>query len=307
MRLRWVATLIRIRSWRLAAVCVAIALLALGTARVARAQVGKRNFIDALVTEDPNPDNELQPQPVWNKSRTENVYSFTLTAEKRLAENFSLEIADAINQVSPRQGADARGLSGLEFLSKWDFFTSVKHEARVAIGADAIVPVGDLDAGAPSHSRLGPFLMYEKGMGDLPDEGLAVYLRPFAVIGDFAYLPALGGPQNGQFLADVCLAYQLYYLSDSGIQLPYSSFLKKVSPFAEFNWQQIAVGKRFNTPPDFRITPALAYDTYYYQLTIGTQIALSHEASLNSQASVNFMLSIYLAKLWPGVFKWEPF
>jgi hypothetical protein len=306
MRWRWAATPIRIRSRRRAAACAAILLAALATTRAAHAQVGKRDFIDALVAEDPNPDNELQPQSNWYKTRTNNVYSFTLTVEKKLADHFSLEIVDAINQVSPRQGPDARGLSGLQFLSKWNFFTSVEHEMRFAIGPDAIVPVGDLDAGAPSHTRLGPFLMYEKGMGDLPDKGLPLYLRPFAVIGDFAYLPALGGPQNGQFLSDLCLSYQLYYLTDSGVALPYPSFLSRVSPFAEFNWQQIAVGKRFNTPPDFRITPAIAYDSDYYQLTLGTQIALSRQASLNDQASVIFLLSIYLAKVWPA-FKWTPF
>jgi hypothetical protein len=300
-------TRIRIRSWPLTAACGAIALAAFGSARIALAQVGKRNFIEPLIAEDPNPSNELELQPGWNKSRTGNQYSFAFSQEKTLTSNFSLEIADAFNQVSPRQGGDARGLGALEFLPKWAFFTSVEHEMRVALGGEIFLPVGDLDAGAPSHTRAGPMLMYAKGMGDLPGRGFALYLRPFAIQGDFAYLPAWGGPESGQFISDICLSYQFYYLSDSGLALPFASFLNRLAPFAEFNWQQIAVGRRFNTPPDFRITPALAYGLDTCQLTIGTQVALSHQASLNNQAAVIFLLDLYMDQIWPRVFNWTPF
>lgn len=306
MRLRWEATPIRIRNWPLAAAC-AIACAALGVASIAHAQVGKRYFIEPIVTEDADPSNELELQPGWNKTRTANIYSFEFSQEKRLSQNVSVEIGDVINQVSPRHGSDARGLGALELLPKWAFFTSVEHEMRFAIGGNFFVPVGDLDAGAPSHTRGGPMLMYEKGMGDLPNEGFALYLRPFAFLGDFAYLPTWGGPENGQFIADFCLSYQFYYLRDSGVALPFASFLSRLSPFAEFNWQQIAVGKRFNTPPDLRITPALAYGMDLCQLTIGTQIALTHEASLNNQAAVIFLLDVYMGKVWPSLFHWTPF
>ena len=307
MRSRWEATPIRIRSRQLGAVCAAIALALLGVARVALAQVGKRNFVEPLVTEDSDPSNEMELQPGWSKSRRGNTYSFAFSQEKTLSHNFSLEIGDEINQVSPRKGPDARGLDALELLPKWAFFTSVEHEMRFAIGGNFFVPVGDLDAGAPSHARGGPILMYEKGMGDLPERGFARYLRPFAFLGDFAYLPTWGGPENGQFIADFCLSYQFYYLRDSGAALPFASFVNRLGPFVEFNWQQIAVGKRFNTPPDFRITPALAYGMDLCQLTLGTQVALSHRASLNNQAAVIFLLDVYMEQIWPRVFNRTPF
>lgn len=274
--------------------------------RAALAQVGNRNFVEPLVTEDSDPSNELELQPQWNKSRTNNTYSFQFSQEKTFAPNFSIEIGDELNQVAPRQGPDARGLGALQLLPKWAFYTSIEHEMRFAVAGNFLIPVGDLDAGAPSHTRAGPMLMYEKGMGDLPDRGFVRYLRPFAFLGDFAYLPTWGGPESGQFLADFCLSYQFYYLRDSGVALPFASFVSRLSPFAEFDWQQIAVGKRFNTPPDFRITPALAYDTGYCQLTLGTQVALSHQASLNSQAAVIFLLDVYMEQLFPRVFNWTP-
>ena len=306
MRSRWEATRIRIPSPRRVAVCAAIVLTVIVGASRAQAQVGQRNFIEPLVTEDSDPSNELELQPQWYKSRTGNTYSVLFSQEKTLSENLSLEIGDQFNQVSPRKGGDARGLGALELLPKWTFFTSVEHELRFAVGGNFFVPVGDLDAGAPSHTRGGPMLMYEKGMGDLPNRGVMLYLRPFAFLGDFAYLPTWGGPENGQFLADFCLSYQFYYLRDSGVALPLSSFMSRLGPFVEFDWQQIAVGQRFNTPPDFRVTPALAYDTGWSQLTIGTQVALSHQASQNDQAAVIFLLDVYMDQLFPRVFNWTP-
>jgi len=288
------------------AVCAAIVLTVIVGASRAQAQVGQRNFIEPLVTEDSDPSNELELQPQWYKSRTGNTYSVLFSQEKTLSENLSLEIGDQFNQVSPRKGGDARGLGALELLPKWTFFTSVEHELRFAVGGNFFVPVGDLDAGAPSHTRGAPMLMYEKGMGDLPNRGVMLYLRPFAFLGDFAYLPTWGGPENGQFLADFCLSYQFYYLRDSGVALPLSSFMSRLGPFVEFDWQQIAVGQRFNTPPDFRVTPALAYDTGWSQLTIGTQVALSHQASQNDQAAVIFLLDVYMDQLFPRVFNWTP-
>ena len=307
MHSRWEATRTRIRSRRRAAVCAAVVLTVLGSARIALAQVGRRNFIEPIVTEDSDPSNELEVQPQWYKSRTDSTYSFLFSQEKTLSENFSVEIGEQFNQVSPRRGGDARGLGALELLPKWTFFTSAEHEMRFAVAGDFSIPVGDLDAGAPSHTRGGPLLTYEKGMGDLPDRGFMLYLRPFAFLGDFAYLPTWGGPESGQFIADFCLSYQFYYLRDSGIALPLTSFVSRLGPFVEFNYQQVAVGKRFNAPPDFRITPALAYDAGYCQLTLGTQVALSHQASLNDQASVIFLLDVYMDQLLPRVFNWTPF
>ena len=307
MRLRWVATLIRIRSWRLIAACSAIGLLTLGNGRVPLAQVGKRQFVDPLITQNPNPSNELELQPSWNKSRTGNEYTFEFSLEKKLSQNFSIEIEDELNQISPRQGPDVRGMGSLQFFLKYAFYTSIEHEMRFGIGATAFLPVGTLDAGAQSHTSAGPLLTYEKGMGDLPDRGFTLYLRPFAIEGDFAYVPSWSGPQRGQFFSDLCLSYQFYYLRDSGIELPLADFVDDLEPFVEFNWQQVAVGRDFNTPPDFRITPAVAYGMNLCQLTVGTQLGLNHEASLNNQAAVIFLLDIYLAKIWPSVFRWTAF
>ena len=67
---------------------------------------------------------------------------------------------------------------------------------------------------------------------------------------------------------------------------------------------QIAIGRRQNTPPDLRVTPGRAYLYGPCQLTIGTQVALNRTASHNVQSAVLTLLDIDLDEIIPGA-GWE--
>lgn len=267
------------------------------------AQTGKRVFIEPLVTEDATPDNELELAPGWNRESGASDFNFEGSLEKQITRNISIEIGQAYDSVSRSREHSSEGWDGVEIMPKWMFFSSAEHETVFAIAADLFPSSGDPSAGAETHSRGGPRLMWEKGMGDLPDT--LQWLRPIAIQNDMAYLPTWGGPQADEFVFNVALSYSLQYLADSGQALPMSLVTDGLSPFVEFNYDQVAIGRRENTPPDLRVTPGLAYMYGSYQISVGTQVALNQTASHNVQAAVLTLLVIDLDEIIPGA-GWMP-
>lgn len=292
------------RLGRVAANLAAIFLAAAFATSGARAQVGSRVFIEPLVTEDANPSNELELAPGWSRESHASDFNFASSMEKQLSANVSVEIGDSYNSFSRRRTVTSEGLDNLEFLPKWAFFSSDRHEFRIAIGADIFTSTGDASAGAETHTRGGPLLLWAKGMGDLPDRGAMHYLRPLAIQSDMGYLPAWGGPESGEFEFNAALQYSMQYLAASGDRLPLQPLSARLVPFVEFNYAQIAIGPD-RTPPDFRIAPGLAYLTDCYQLTLGTQLALNRTASHEDQAAVLGLVDIFLDRIIPA-FGWTP-
>ena len=281
-----------------------VMLVVLAAASEVRAQIGRRVFIDPLVTEDATPDNEIELAPGWNRESHASDVNFAWSVEKQLTKNFSLELSCAFDSVSRSREHSSEGIDGVEILPKWVLFTSEQHEAVIAIGADLFPSSGDPAKGAETHSRGGPLLLWEKGLGDLPDSPPLHYLRPFALQSEMGYLPAWGGPQADEFIFNLTVEYSLRYLADSGAPLPLNFVSAGLVPFVEFNYDQIAIGRRRNTPPDLRVTPGLAYLYGPCQLTIGTQVALNRTASHNVQSAVLTLLDIDLDEMLPGA-GWE--
>jgi hypothetical protein len=280
-----------------------VTLLVLAAGSVARAQTGKRVFIDPLVTEDATPDNELELAPGWNREPHASDFNMAWSVEKQFSKNFSLEVSDAFDSVSRSREHSSEGIDGVEILPKWIFFSSDQHEDVFAIAADFLPSSGDPGKGAETHSRGGPRLLWEKGLGDLPDSGFH-YLRPLAVQNDLGYLPSWGGSQADELFFNLTVEYSLRYLADMGEPLPLTFVSSGLVPFVEFNYDQIAFGPRDSTPPDLRVTPGLAYLFGPYQLTVGTQVALNRTASHNVQAAVLTLLDIDLDEIIPAL-GWE--
>ncbi len=275
-------------------------LLMMASASEVRAQVGRRVFIEPLVTEDATPDNELELAPGWNRESHASDFNFEGSIEKQLTPNFSIEFGEAYDTVSRSREHSSEGFDGVEIMPKWRFFTSARHEAVFAIAADLFPSSGDPAKGAETHSRGGPRLMWGKGLGDLPDSPLLRYLRPLAVQNDLGYLPTWGGPQADELVFNLAVSYSLQYLANLGEPLPFRFVSSGLVPFVEFNYDQVAIGRKENTPPDLRVTPGLAYLNGPVQLTVGTQVALNGYASHNVQAAVLTLLVIDLDEVIPG-------
>lgn len=285
---------------------LAIALWLVSVTRPAHAQVGARTFPDTLVTQDPNPDNELDLVPGLASGGGSSGFSFSFTLQKKISENVSIQLSDAINDPLRRRLRATTGLSNLQVLPIWAFFKSDEHETRIAIGADLYLPTGEIAAGADGHGRGGPLLMFAKGMGDLSSDGPTYYLRPLAIQADAGYLPSWSGYETDLAQADVALSYSMPYLAGSGDSISRVPVISKLIPIVEFNYQQIIDGRADKTPPEFLVTPELGYQTDSYQFTIGGQFGLNGFANGQQQSAIVGMLSIYLVHFIPSL-RWTPF
>jgi hypothetical protein len=287
--------------WKAMAAMAAVA-AAVMAAQSAHAQVGKRIFLEPIITEDPNPSNELELQPGWYQAAGSSNFQFAFSLEKTVTENFSIEIGDALNRLSSQHEESISGMSDLQILPKWSVYTSVEHEMRLALGGEIFPATGEVKVGAYSHTRGGPMLMFAKGAGDLPEHGWWRYFRPLSLQADGGYLPTWSGPQSGLFFADACVGYQFYYLTDVGVALPIPAVLRGLAPFVEFDYQQVATGSRDSTPPDWRITPALGYGNDIYQMTLGAQVGINPTGNANVRGAIIALLDLQMDQIWPAVF-----
>jgi hypothetical protein len=306
------------------------------SAATAHAQVGKRNFIEPLIVQDPNPSNELDLLPSWMRVAHGQAYSLPFSLEKQLSSDFSIQVGNTWNdpscdrgflcdgivperrgRVRSRHARSRRGrvitkeqvLSGftdLEVLTKYAFFTSAEHEARIAIGTDMFLPTGNPTAGGNTHTHLGPILMFAKGFGDIPNQGFIKYLRPLAIQGDAEYLYKTGGTLSDDAVVDGDVSYSLQYLNDYVRHLSVQEQVRNLVPFAEFTYEQVVRARYAGTLPDLALLPGIAYMTNSWQVSVATAIALNNGTIQFNHSAVIALLSLTLDQLIPGA-GWTPF
>jgi hypothetical protein len=292
---------------------------------VAGAQVGKRNFIEPLIVDDPNPSNTLDLIPNWVAPAEGSNFSFNFTLEKTIGRNLSIELGNAWNDPSCNPGficldagssrrgrsrnqqANSNNLSqqlltgfdDLEVLPKYAFYRSDEHETRLAIGLDSFLPIGNKTAGATTHASAGPMFMFARGLGDIPNQGFEKYLRPLAVQGELAYLIKVSGQQNDDAIADWDISYELSYLTDNVHDFGLPAIINHLAPFTEFSYEQVVNGPQGGTQPNLVILPGLAYVAEAYQVSLATEFALNQATVSDCHAAVFGMLSLTLDRLFP--------
>lgn len=292
---------------------------------IAGAQVGKRNFIDPLVVDDPNPSNELDLIPNWVSIAEGTNFSFNFTLEKTISQDFSIELGNAWNDPSCSPGficlgtgssrrgrlrhqqANSNNLSqqlltgfdDLEVLPKYAFYRSNEHETRLAIGLDSFLPIGNKTAGGTSHASVGPIFMFARGLGDIPNQGFEKFLRPLAIQGELAYLVKVSGQQNDDAIADWDISYELFYLTDNVHDFGLPAIINNLAPFAEFSYEQVVNGLHGGTQPNLVVLPGLAYVAEAYQVSLATEFALNQATVFSCHAAVFGMLSLTLDQFFP--------
>jgi hypothetical protein len=318
------STIIQPRLTRSGTIFVAIAawLAIASVSATARAQVGRRNFIEPLVEEDANPSNSFDLIPQWLGVKHGYVFATVFSLEKQLSKNSSIELANAWNdptcdrhavceQIGGLRHGSGRhrhrrntsqvltGFGDLEVLLKYAFAKSDPHEFRLSAGLDNFLPLGNPTAGGGVHTALGPILMISKGMGDIPDWGFARYLRPFALQADLEYVFTTGGPAQSEPIANWVISYDLNYLDRYVGRFNLSEPFVHLVPFAEFTYDQIVKARYATGQADLRVLPGFAYVRESFQLTIATMLALNQATVHNAHAGVELMLSLVLDQLWP--------
>jgi hypothetical protein len=293
----------------------AIALLfaAAAPGRIAQAHgvVGDYIFLEPLVAQDPTPANELDIlEPSWIKNAAGNDYSIGFELEKALyldnddVPRLSIGAGSAWRHQSPAEGPGRAGFDDLEAFGKWAFYVSVEHEFLLSAEVLAQIPSGNTPVEAQSHSSLGPGLLWEKALGDLPNWPVLKYARPLGFQGDVGYLPALGGHTSHFMFADQVVEYSLPYLSNSVKDIGLKGPLRKLFLFTELNYTQLIAGPRGQTFPNMVATPGIAYVGYYFELSLGTQFAINRAAVPGTHAAVIALLDIFYDSIFPRIGNW---
>jgi hypothetical protein len=286
-------------------------LFALRTSANAHGVVGDYVFLEPLITQDPAPANELDIlAPSWIRSSDANTYSIASSVEKVLwldknyMPRFSIGGGSSWQHVSPFQAPSRQGFNGVTMFGKWAFYYSQKHEFLVSIGAQIQLPTGNTGIQPSSHTSLGPTFLWEKALGDLPNAPVIKYLRPLGIQTDFGYVPALGGPTHHHMFADATIEYSLPYLSnnvqDIGLKWP----LRNMFLFNEINYDQVITGPSGQTFPALLATPGIAYISYHFELSLGTQFALNNASRPGTHAAVLGLLDIFYDSFFPKWGNW---
>lgn len=283
-------------------------LLALAPTRAVYAHgvVGDYIFLEPLIAEDPTPANELDiVEPNWTKTSAGQTFSLGSSVEKVLAMDanemprFSVGVGSAWQYQSPKVGRHVSGFDDLDMFLKYAFLVVPEHEFLMGAMLDLQLPTGNPSVQTQNHTSLGPELVWEKGLGDLPNWPGLKYLRPFGLQGDFGYLPAINGHTSHLMFADQVVEYSLPYLSNSvkdiGLEWP----LRNLFLFTEFNYSQLVAGPSGQTFPNLVATPGIAYVGYRFELSLGTQFPINNASVPGTHAAVIGLLDIFYDSIIP--------
>jgi hypothetical protein len=268
--------------------------------------VGDYIFLEPLITDDATPANEADIlAPTWNRNSGGRTFSIGSSIEKLLgtdSENlprFSIGGGSTWIYQSPKQGPNVNGFDVLTLFAKYAFLIIPKHEFILSAKAVLQLPTGNPSVASQQHTSLGPELIGAKALGDLPNTTILKWLRPIGFQADFGYIPALGGHTSHHMFADGMIEYSLMYLSnnvqDIGLKWP----LRNLFLFNEFNYDQLVKGPSGQTFPTILATPGIAYVSYRFELSVGTQFALNQASVAGTHAAVLGLLDIFYDSIIP--------
>jgi len=273
--------------------------------------LGDYIFIEPIVTQDPTPANELDIlQPTWIRSSDANTYSIASSIEKVLwidqkyMPRVSAGASTSWTYVSPYHGPSLNGFGGVTMFAKYAFFYSLEHEFLLAAVIQLQIPAGNKNIQSENHPSLGPVLLWEKALGDLPNAPGLKYLRPLGVQSDFGYVPALSGHTSHHMFADAVIEYSFPYLSNNVKDVGLPQPLRSMFLFNEINYDQLITGPSGQTFPTLLATPGVAYVSYHYELAVATQFALNNASRAGNHAAVLGLLDIFYDSLFPEIGNW---
>ena len=276
------------------------------SAASAHGVVGDYIFLEPLITDDGTPANEMDiVEPNWNRNSGGRTFSIGSSIEKLLGTDaehlprFSIGGGSTWIYQSPKQGPNVSGFDVLTLFAKYAFLIIPEHEFLLSAKAVLQLPTGNPDVTSQQHTSLGPELVEEKALGDLPNTPLLKLLRPIGFQADVGYLPALGGHTSHHMFADGMIEYSLPYLSnnvkDIGLKWP----LRNMFLFNEFNYDQLIKGPPRQTFPTILATPGIAYIGYRFEISVGTQFALNQASVPGTHAAVLGLLDIFYDSIIP--------
>ena len=267
--------------------------------------VGQRSFIEPFITEDVNPKNEFViARPEWDHARDGRTLSFGFGLEKKISDRFSLTLDSSWLDITPKPAAEphASGFDNLGVTLKYAFFIDPVHEAIASIALESTAPTGTEKVGAEQNASFKPFLLYGKGLNELPDS--LEYLRPLGVQGDAGFEIAIDRARTTTLAHNVAIEYSIPYLQqavhDFGLAWPLSNFIGD----AEFNFEHGVNGEEQGRSKVF-VTPGFVYMDRWVELGVAGRFPLNQVAHDELDWGVIFIVDLFIDDIFPWT-RWQP-
>ena len=281
--------------------------------------VGKRLFIETLVTQDANPKNELD-FPILEIIQTPSghLVGFNYSVEKKLLPRLSVGFDNSIVSFSPNGQNSILGFGNIGFGAKYALYQNSPHEFIFSPAFHVEFPTGNTRLGAASFATLTPALLYAKGFGDLPSRGTLNWLRPLALQGDFAAdFPAGASRSSGAAKVphvDAVVEYSFPYLNafvrhaNSKYSLGEGGFRYGASigaiagdlfPFAEFNFSWVPDNQSRGLRPQGFFRPGMVYIGHHFEIGGAAEFPANEFTGRSAGAMVIF--DLFLDDLFPKV------
>ena len=267
--------------------------------------VGQRSFIEPFIAEDVNPKNEFViARPEWDHSRDGRTFTLGFGLEKKISDRFSLTLDSSWLDITPKPAAEphASGFDNLGVTLKYAFFIDPVHEAIASIALESTAPTGTEKVGAEQNASFKPFLLYGKGLNELPDA--LEYLRPLGVQGDAGFEIAIDRARTTALAHNVAIEYSIPYLQqavhDFGLAWPLSNFIGDT----EFNFEHGVNGEEQGRSKVF-VTPGFVYMDRYVELGVAGRFPLDQAAHDELDWGVIFIVDLFIDDILPWT-RWQP-
>ena len=173
-------------------------------AEVVSADLIPRSFVGDFIGNDATPENYVSVSGSVDRAQnSESVY-----LEKTISPASSFSIFVGCQRFEVEQ--EATMSSNLAIGYKHVLFSMPSHELLCTINPSIELPLGDRSEGSESHARAGFDLLFQKGLGELP-ESLRL-LRPFGLEGGWGWESKVTGTSDDLTSADLELEYSFAYL-----------------------------------------------------------------------------------------------
>lgn len=266
--------------------------------------VGKRLFVEPMVTEDANVFSEYDLMvPSYLRGEEGKELSLGTSLSLQLTPHLGLEIAGERTSLNPDEGDAERGFQNPEPALKYVGFTSPVHEWIATFALSFELPVGEEKVGAEHFYSIGTGFFYGKGFGDLPES--LHYLRPLMVQGDVAVhqnltreTEATVNTLSYNFAIYYSLPYLQQFVKDVGIPSP----LNRLFPMVELNFNRVLNG------PDVGQTEAFARPGFVWvgkaiQAGLAAVFPMNGTTRKTADLGVMGIVSLYLDDLFPKQFR----
>ena len=265
--------------------------------------VGERSFIEPFIAEDVNPKNEFViARPEWDHSRDGSALSVGFGLEKKISDRLSLTLDSEWDTIEPKGAPRESGFNNLHISPKYAFYINPAHEMIFSLALEASAPTGSSDVGAEKDWAFKPFLLYGKGLGDLPSA--VKYLRPFAVQGDAGFEVSTDHARTTTFAHNIAVEYSIPYLQsfvrDFGLGWPLKNFITD----CEFNFEHGVNGEDHGKSRIF-VTPGFVYMDRWVEVGVAGRFPLNQMAHDELDWGIIFIVDLFIDDILPWT-RWQP-